>query len=76
MLLGYYFFADLPKISWHFKNFVNTGPYGAGNFKTLLLQLSSDVNQDIGDHGGIQAIAFLANATFMTFFKYDILKFF
>ena len=30
---SYYFF-------WLFENFVNTGPYGAGNFITLLLQFS------------------------------------
>ncbi len=27
------------KILWHFKMFVNKGPYSAGDFKTLLLRL-------------------------------------
>ncbi len=35
---------------WHFKMFVNTGPYGAGNFKTLLLGFSSDVGQTVWGH--------------------------
>ncbi len=50
------------KLLWHFEVFVNTGPYGAENFKTLLvLQFSSDVKlyEDIGRHSGIQAITFL-----------------
>ncbi len=70
-ILGYYFFGDRSKIKifmalfWNF--FVNIGPYGAGNFKTiLLLQFSSNVmsanlDEDIGYHGGIQAITFLGN---------------
>ena len=44
------FFRDLP----NFKNFmaleifVNTGPYGAGNYRTiLLLQFSSDLGSDL-----------------------------
>ncbi len=62
------FFDDLPKLNilCHFEIFVNTGPYGAGNFKTLLLlQFSSNVNQtlweDIGNHGRMQAVSFLGN---------------
>ncbi len=41
--------------------FITTGPFGAGNFTTLLfLQFSSDLSQtyeDLGSHGGIQAIS-------------------
>ena len=47
---GCYLFGDLPKIKnliWHYKIFVNTGPYGAGNFKTLLLQFSYGVSQTL-----------------------------
>ncbi len=47
--------------------FVNTRPYGSGNFKMLLpLHFSSDVSQlyeDIGNNDGIQAITCLANQT-------------
>ncbi len=46
------------KTSWQFEIFVNTGPYGAENFKTLVL-FSAKLNQDIGYHGGIQAVTFL-----------------
>ena len=35
--IGYYFSQRLQKI-WHFDFFLNTGRYGAGNFKRLLLQ--------------------------------------
>ncbi len=36
------------KILWQLENFLNTGPYVAGNFKTLLLlQFSSDVSQTL-----------------------------
>ncbi len=45
--------------------FVNAGPHGAGNLKTLLLlHISSDVNklhENIDYHGGVQAIIFLGN---------------
>ncbi len=34
-------------ILWHFGIFVNTGSYGARNFKMLLLQLSSDLSQTL-----------------------------
>ena len=48
------FYGDLfltLKILWHFEFFLNTGPYGAGNFKTLLLpQFSSDVSQTLWGH--------------------------
>ncbi len=53
----------------HFAILVNTGPYGAGHFKALLLPYSpSDVSQppgaklreNVSCHGGIHAIAFLA----------------
>ena len=43
-------FSDLPKFKhlWHFEIFVNTEPYGAGNYKTLLLlQFSSDLGQTL-----------------------------
>ncbi len=44
-----YFFGDLPKILWHFDEiFVNTGPYGAGKFKMLLLlPFLSDLSQTL-----------------------------
>ncbi len=47
--IGYYFFGGLTKIKnlWHFEIFFNTEPYGAGNFKTLLLHFSSDVSQTL-----------------------------
>ncbi len=33
---------------WHFEIFVNTEPYGAGTYKTLLLlQFSSDLGQTL-----------------------------
>ncbi len=33
---------------WHFQIFVNTGPYGAGNFKMLLLlQFLSNLDQTV-----------------------------
>ncbi len=51
---------------------VNTGPYGAGNFKMLLLlQFSSDIKlyEDIGYYGGIQAVTFLGNRTSFKNFK-------
>ena len=35
------------KILWHFEIFANTGPYGAGNFKTLLLQFLNDLSQTL-----------------------------
>ncbi len=39
------------KILWHFDFFVNTGPYGAGNFKTLLLlPFPSHLNETLGRH--------------------------
>ena len=38
------------KMLWHFEIFVNTEPYGAGNFKALLLQFSSNVNQTSWGH--------------------------
>ena len=38
------------KILWHFEIFINTGPYGAGNFKMLLLQFLSDVSQTLWGH--------------------------
>ena len=47
------FFDDLSKIKnfiWHFEIVTNTGPYvpyGAGNFKLLLLRLSSDLSQTL-----------------------------
>ena len=43
-------FGDLPKFKYlcHFEIFVNTEPFGAGNFKTLLLlQFSSDQGQSL-----------------------------
>ncbi len=45
-------FGDLPKLKILCQNefFLNTGPYGAGNFKTPLLQFSSDVNQTLWGH--------------------------
>ena len=46
--IGYYFLAICEKLKmfWNFESFLNTGPYGAGNFETLLLiRFSSDVNQ-------------------------------
>ncbi len=46
--------------------FLNPGPYGAGNFKTLLLlqfssELSAKLYEEITYHGGIKAITFLGN---------------
>ena len=39
------------KILWHFEFLLNTGPYEAGNFKTLLpTQLSSHVSQTLWGH--------------------------
>ncbi len=36
------------KILWHFEIFVNIGPYGAGNFKMLLLlQFLSSLSQTL-----------------------------
>ncbi len=51
------------KMLWHFALFVNTGPYGAGNFQTLLLiQVSSDVNQTktLANIGECRLLRFLA----------------
>ena len=49
LLLFFFFLAICQKLKivWYFEIFVNTGPYGAGNFKTLLLQFSSDVSQTL-----------------------------
>ncbi len=44
------YLGHLPKILWHFEFFVKTGPYGAGNFKTLLLQFSANFNQTLWGH--------------------------
>ncbi len=51
LILAITLFGDLPKIknfiALFFEIFVNTGPYGAGNFKMLLLQFSSNLNQTL-----------------------------
>ena len=61
----------LPKW-WHFGIFLNTGPCGAGNFKTLLLQqFSSDPIQtyeNIAYHRGVQHITLLGNQPSLTKF--------
>ncbi len=47
------FLATCQKLQklWHFEICVNTGPYGPGNFKTLLiLQFSSDPIQTLWEH--------------------------
>ncbi len=44
--MDYCFFGDLPKIKILLDFVFNTGPYEAGNFKTLL-QFSSDVSQTL-----------------------------
>ncbi len=50
--IGYYFFGDL----CHFEFFLNTGPYGARNFKTLFLsQFSSHVSQTLWRHWATMA---------------------
>ncbi len=38
------------QILWHFEFFVNRGPHGTGNFKTLLLQFSPDLSQTVLGH--------------------------
>ncbi len=61
---GYYF--------WRFAERTNTGLYGAENFKTLLLEISSDLIQtleDIGYDGGKQAITFLSNGVSFKHFE-------
>ncbi len=67
-------FGDLQKVKkkknkskkkiWHLECVVNIGPYGAGNFKTLLLLQFSSVMlvklyEGIAYHGVRQAITFL-----------------
>ena len=50
-LLPFLVICQKLKILWHFENFVNTGPYGAGNFKALLLlQFASNFNQTLWGH--------------------------
>ncbi len=47
MLLPVWAIYQKLKILWHFEIFLNTGPYGAGNFKALLLlQFSSEVSEN------------------------------
>ncbi len=60
---------------WQFEIFVDTGPYGNANFKTLfLLRFSAKLYEDIGYHGGIQAIAFPGNRSkFIKMWHFDIL---
>ncbi len=40
-------FGNLPNLKklWHFDFILNTGPYGTGNFKTLLLHFSPHLSQ-------------------------------
>ncbi len=43
------------KMFWHFLIFANTGPYGAGNVKKLLLQfdpISAKLYDNWGSHKG------------------------
>ncbi len=54
----------LPKW-WRLESFLNTGPYGAENFKILLLQhffrIPSKPYEDIAYHRGMQAVSLLGN---------------
>ena len=63
MLLAFLALCQKLQIWWHSEIFVNTGPYGAGNFKVLLLlhPMSLKLYEDIGYHGRIQAVTFLGS---------------
>ncbi len=77
--IGYYFIwwsAKNYKEIWHFETFLNTGPYGAGSFKTLFLPqilITCGLNFmailhtiDIAYHRGISAVTFLGNRSGFT----------
>ncbi len=63
---------------WHFEIFPNTGPYGleiSKRFSSYSFHLmSAKLYEDIGYHGGIQAITFIANwPSFKNLWHFEIL---
>ncbi len=53
------------KILWYFEIFVNTEPYGTGNFKTLLLvqfhSIRAKLYDKCGSHRGIQSYGYFGD---------------
>ena len=66
------------KILWHFQIFVNTGPHGAGNSKTLLLQFIRSepnflINKAVkGEYKLINVLAICQKLNFVTLWIFNM----